>query len=152
MDNSDLEEKPKKVLEPEYEILDGREQDENKNDSSKTQQGEYVDVLSNLRHHHFPFAIRILIFLTVIGIAVASLFAAAFALINTALAGILLFQNGQINIHMQKSWRNVGKLLVFTFGLIIAVFNPPFGFGIIVLYLMLRGENLNASFTRMFYT
>jgi hypothetical protein len=151
MDNSDLEEKPKKVLEPEYEILDGK-QDENIKDNSKTQQGEYVDVLSSLRQHHFPFAIRILIFLTVIGIAVAALFAAVLALINTALAGILFFQNEQINIQMRKSWRNVGKLLVFTLGLIIAVFNPPFGFGIIVIYLMLRGENLNSSFTRMFYT
>ncbi len=151
MDENNLEEKNKTIHQPEYIILDGNETDGH-GASSGEERGEYVEALSRLGKKSFPFAARILIFLTAIGIAVASLIALAGAIVSTLLAGLILFQKAEVNMYMFKAWANAKKLAVFTLGLIIAIFSPVFGFGIIVLYLMLLGEHLDQSFfKRMFY-
>jgi hypothetical protein len=144
------EEKPK-IHQPEFIILDGSDEGPSPSQESKEMGAEYVETLQKIGHMSFGWPIRIMCFSGAIIAALATAFVAVLACVSFLIAGLVLFMMKDANAQMFKVFATVRKLFVLTLGLLIAVFSPPLGLGMIVLYFMLHGERLQQSiFTRTF--
>ena len=72
------------------------------------------------------------------------------AVVAAFLATLLFFQSEKVNGLVKSLWGLYRKALVYSLGTFAATFSPSFGFGIIVLYYMLRGESMEGDpFMRM---
>lgn len=146
----DAEEKPK-IHQPEFVIL---EADEGPNPESRERQEtstEYIETLQKIGQMSFGWPIRVMCLSGAVIAAIAALLVLALAFISFVLAGLVLFMNKDVNAQMFKVFGSVRKMFVITVGLLIGVFSPPLGLGMIVLYFMLHGERLQQGvFSRVF--
>lgn len=134
------EDKDRTVHQPEYIILDKEE--EPAQPQYAKEQADYLTTLHKIGQMRFGVGIRFLCLVAGLVAAIATLFVAALSLIVVALGAITLFLSKDVNTQVLNSLRNVRKLLVITFGLLLAVVSPALGLGMIVLYFMLKGESL----------
>lgn len=140
-----------KIHQPEYVILDAVEEDQEKQEKFSSQ-GEYLEVFNKLSHRKFSWGIRLLSFIVAVFASLVLIFIFLLALVSTALGILTLYLNKEVNETILRCWRNVRKLAVILMGLLIGVFSPSLGFGLIILYLMMHGESLRKTFfyNRMF--
>lgn len=140
----------KKIHRPEFIIL---QSDEGEDDlgAFATAHSEYYDSLKKLNKVQFSVPLRLVIALAFFVLLFLSVLALFFCSISLILSTVTLFMIKEMNANLYKSWKNVKKVLVFTVGLFLAIFSPALGLGLIVLYFMLLGEQLNKSFvSRLF--
>lgn len=107
---------------------------------------EYFEKIQKIEKGGYPFFLRIVTALGGTLIFVWSFFLAAFAAFITLLAAVCFFASDELNQNMRNLWKMFGRMCVFSLSLIIATFAPAFGFGMIALYMMMNGENVEASF------
>lgn len=112
----------------------------------------YYDTLNKLKVTPFSPGMRVLLFVLSLVMATAAIIVLCVALLYTVLSAILFFHSSNFNTMMQHSWRGVWKFLVFTVGLLLSVFNPVFGIGIIVLYFMVNNEKMDGFFINKVFT
>lgn len=135
-----MEENDRKIHQPEYIILD-KEEEEPKHQYAK-EQADYLATLHKIGQMRFGVGLRILCLLGGVVAAIATTIVAALSLIVVAMGAITLFLSKDINEQVLKALRNVRKLIVITFGLLLAVLSPALGLGMIILYFMLKGESI----------
>lgn len=118
-----------------------------------TQQQEYFrpkgpemsfQAFRNLEAGKYPLMLRVLFLgLSVIFGFLAFLFG-VLLLVSLFLSAITLFQfQGSIDYNRQL-WKRIKKVLVLALGFFVATFSPPLGLGIIMLYFMMLGEEINS--------
>ncbi len=158
----DLEGKAKKIHQPEFILLDKEEEpstfssnkaqrDYQRQEQQDSQKSDYTETLKKLSHKRLTFPVHMLILLAAITLAIATAITATLAILSFILAGLILFQSVQLNHFALYFWQRAYKLFIFTLGLSFAVFTPSFGFGLILLYLSLKGEKVkNTYFSRFF--
>ena len=138
-----LPEEEVKIHQPEFVILNG---DEEEKTGEQSKQGEYIDLLNKLNRKKFSWGLRLITLMAAVFVAIACVFAFVLALVSGFLTLITFMMNPEIKATMVRCWRGLRKLLVIFIGLIIGVFSPSLGFGLIILYLMLHKENLRKTF------
>jgi ABC-type multidrug transport system fused ATPase/permease subunit len=125
---------------PEFVVLDAEEDSKQRQRDSKEK--EFLDSIFRLKKQHYGFALRI--FFVFLGlfflIALALVSIATFVVFLFALLG--LFQVGSFNAAFSRAWKSFRVVFASTLGMFVAVLDPAFGLGIVVLYLMLNGENV----------
>ena len=136
------EDKDRTIHQPEYVILDKEEDEARKDEGYAKEQADYLTTLHKIGQMKFGVGLRILCLLAAFFVALATVFIAALSLIAVAMGALTLFLSKEVNTQVLKALNNVRKLFVITFGLLIAVFSPALGLGLIVLYFMLKGESL----------
>lgn len=107
---------------------------------------EYFEKIQKIEKGGYPFFLRII---TAVGgtlILVWSLLLAVFTAFITVLVAVCFFASDQLNQNVKNLWKMLGRMCVFSLSLFIASFAPAFGFGVIALYMMMNGENVEASF------
>lgn len=136
------EDKDRTIHQPEYVILDKEEDESRKEQQYGKEQADYLATLHKIGQMKFGVGLRLLCLVAAFFTALATAFIAALALVAVAMGAITLFLSKDVNTQVLKALSNVRKLFVITFGLLVAVFSPALGLGLIVLYFMLKGESL----------
>jgi hypothetical protein len=140
----DPQQKPsdkKKIHEPEFIILDA--EDEDRESFVKKSQAEYFEtfqMLKTLRHTWSLRLISAVLFWFSLFVLVVFFFVFA---VNVLFSVVTLFQNKKLDSGTLAAWAQFKKACVFSVGLLLAVFSPSLGFGLIVLYYLLREEKLS---------
>ena len=152
-DSQEAKAKKDKIHQPEYIILDREEKARQEGFYESYKEGEYIEVLNKLGQKKYSWLIRLFIFMSALFVSIACFFVFFLALVHTVLALLTVFLNKEINASLYRSWCNVRKSFVMLLGLLIGVFSPPLGLGLVILDLMLHKENLrkNFLFTRVFH-
>ena len=149
-DNRETEGKARKIHQPEFVILEGGGESFSSGTTNK-EQLEYIETLQKIGKMSFGWPVRIMCLSATIIAAASALVVFFFTVLSVLLASLALFMMKDVNAYMLKAINNLRKLLAITVGLFIAVFSPPLGLGMIVLYFMLHGEALsNGLFNRIF--
>lgn len=102
--------------------------------------------LQDLLKKKYPYNLRVITFFISFLALLLSSVSLIFLVLNTCLAALLFFQNERLNLNLKKCLRAFNKCLVFFLGFFVATFNPGFGFGIIILFFMMQGEQLSDPF------
>lgn len=135
---------------PEFIFVDNGDEDKTIHYHPEEEERYSQPVFQKLETMKFPFALRMLalfaatIVLILIGFALLSL------VLVFCFALITLFQSQEINRQVRVVWAQCKKLLVICLGLIIAVFSPPLGLGLIVLDAMFHGQKISDSLMSRF--
>ncbi len=127
---------------PEFIILDGGEEADFHTESSG-EQSQYFEAINRLEGQRYPLFLRILFFLMSLGLILAVLFFLLGTLIAVVTGCLTLFRNETILAHLNKTWKTCKKLAAVALGVFVAAFSPPFGLGMILLYFVLHGENID---------
>jgi uncharacterized membrane protein YqaE (UPF0057 family) len=136
---------------PEIIYIDAIEDDEDVREKTKGPENLLNgSALFALKDAHFPFALRIL---AIIVGAVAALIAAigfVGSAVWFAISLVMFRQMESANAQALKAWRAACKWTVITLGCVLAVFNPPLGVGLILLFFMYRGEEMSGAILSRF--
>jgi hypothetical protein len=63
--------------------------------------------------------------------------------VNVVFSVVTLFQNKKLDAGTLAAWAQFKKGCVFSVGLLLSVFSPSLGFGLIVLHYLLKEEKLS---------
>lgn len=105
---------------------------------------DYIHSFEKLRKGKYPLALRITTFVVSFWCLFAAILVFLIFLMGVVLGVVTLFRVEGINMRIRYLWNGVAKLLVFGCGLFVASFNPPYGIGLVLLYFMMKGQELNA--------
>lgn len=130
---------------PEFIYIDERKERERREEVLSDKRSNYFTKLQEIDNIKYPFYMRIFTVIWSVLFALGAI-AALVAFMGVFLcAALCLFRWQRCNSVLAKLSDNFYKLLVFSLGTFIGTVSPPFGFGIIVLYFMLRGEDVENS-------
>lgn len=115
-------------------------------------EGEYKQAIHQLSGQKFPMVFRFFALFVSMILMIVTLFLLASTLIAVATVLITLGMNKQLIRTMHAFWGMFKKMVVFTLGFVIAIFNPPFGIGVVTLYFMMRGESLDSNVAGRMFT
>lgn len=146
----DPQEDKEKVHQPEYIILDA-EENGGKSEKISPKQLEFVETINFLSTRKFSFGLRLLLLISALFVFLALFFVGVMTLITACFAMLALFKSEELNRNMIKSWGYLKKTLTILIGLILGFFSPVLGLSLILVYLMIHGENLqNTFFSKVF--
>jgi hypothetical protein len=150
MDNKDTNGESSNIHRPEFVILDKGEP-ESEDVLSQATQNQYFQALKMLQKIK-PFSgLRLIILFSILLVSVAVLIVTFFFLLNVIISALALFQNANLNKYLSLSWKNVKKVFAFWAGVVVGLFSPSLGLGLVILYFMQEGEPLNkAVLSRLF--
>ena len=135
---------------PEFIIID---QNETIEDLGSTKRFETEDILDAipLTNKKQPFYFRIFGIFGTLTFAFIALLILFFAIFYFALSLVLFRQSSLINKQTRSTWNFFKKMVVFALGCFVMIFNLSFGLGIILIYFMLKGEDMKNSIYHKFY-
>lgn len=139
------EEQPKEIHHPEFIILDDS-QEYMQRERGGSRRSEYFTVLQQLNGIKHGWSVRLIAFATFLFMLLSSAFVCVLFVVALVFAGLAFYQSAELNKRLRKSWKNVKKMLAISLGLFLAILSPAFGFGVIILYLMLNHENIQQTF------
>ena len=128
---------------PEFVILDGTEDEAKPHPDLLESQREYLEAISRLGSHHYSFPLRFMLFLMSLGVGLAALFYLFATFMALVVSSLTFFSLETQVAHLKKCWKGCKKLAIVALGILVAVFSPPFGLGMILLYFLLHGENID---------
>ncbi|MBS4168763.1 hypothetical protein [Parachlamydia sp. AcF125] len=102
--------------------------------------------INQLEKKHYPWVLRAITFFASLFLLVAIPFLLVVVLCNALFAVGLLGKFEPFNRQTIRYWKQLKKATVIALGLFTATLSPAFGFGIILMYFVLQGEELNNSF------
>lgn len=106
----------------------------------------YFENLKKINKSNYPFFLRILT-LFVAFILLFWMICISFILVIVSLFSIVtFFKVDQLNNYLKQFWKLLRRISAFCLALFVATLSPSFGLGILTLYLMMQGENLESSF------
>lgn len=111
---------------------------------------EYFESLNQLGKAHYPFTLRLFTFAASLVLGVCAIALLAASIVSFALSGLFLRTNEGLNATCRRYFGVFQKLVVFSLGTLIATFSPPLGLGMIVLFFMIRGEQIESNFISRF--
>jgi hypothetical protein len=127
---------------PEFIYVDEQQERVKRSEMLHDARGDYYEKLQHIENFKYPaLVLRLLTLVWSVIFALSALLLSAGVVFTTALAVLCLFRSAKFNAWRKKVWDFFRKSLVFSLGTFIATLSPPFGFGVIVLYFMLRGED-----------
>lgn len=103
-------------------------------------QEQYYQSFQKLEEMRYPTALRVLTFFAAAGLVLAAGLLAVLSAFFFVLSAVTLFQVERLNQLAKIAWSGLQKVAAFFLGFFVATFSPALGFGIIILYFMLRGE------------
>ncbi len=127
---------------PEFIYIDERQERAKRAESLQKASGAYIEKLQLIDNRKIPFIFRFLSLLWSFAFAAGAALLFVLCVVLFPIAILLFFRWERLNAFIKRQWTLMGKLLVFSIGTLIATVNPPYGFGIIVLYFVLRGEDI----------
>lgn len=137
---------------PDFIFIDNGQKDEEpihlETEEEKDQR--YQQSFQRIEGVRFPFFVRILALMGAIVVFILAMIAFALFLFALCLTVLTLFLSPDINNRLKSVWNQFRKLIVICLGLLIAVFSPPLGMGLIVLDFMFHGEKISNSFMSRF--
>lgn len=95
-----------------------------------------------------PVALRLLCLLGLFFCLIFVVIVALWLAFMGALAALFLFRNENINRSIFRFLKLIQNSLVITFGLLVALFSPVLGFGLLILYFSLKGETKDCDLLR----
>jgi len=115
------------------------------------QRHQYFESLLKMKSAHYPLPIRAMIFVSALLYAGFSLIAGLITFVFFLFTTVTLFQISSLKRNLISYWEWSKKGFVISLGFFIAAFNPPYGFGMILLYFVLYGQTASAdeAFIRM---
>lgn len=115
-------------------------------EESTAQEQFYSSIHELGKGKHYPLFMRILTFFASLALLILLPFFMLFAAAHGLVAGLVLFRNSASNAKARYYWKQLKKTIAVTLGLLIATISPSFGFGIIILYFLIQGEEIQNSF------
>src|SRR5262249_34979044 len=106
----------------------------------------YFEALQRLEKKRYSLSFRVLLFLLSIFVVCAALAMVIATLFSGALTVLTFMRNSEILASFKKSWRSCKKLFAVATGLLIGVFSPPLGFGMVIMYLLFHGESIEQGY------
>lgn len=143
--SSENPEKPKKIHQPEFIILSETEEVFEEGTAQREHQ-QYAEFLQKAGKLHFSFGMRLLVLIATAAFVVVLFFSAVFAALAVVIAALYLFRNPEANKNMSDALHRVRKYLVIILGLLLAIFTPPLGIGLICLYFWMYSESMDPRF------
>jgi hypothetical protein len=140
------EEKPERKL-PDFIVIEEEKVFREGGESSR----ESEDLLSSFQsisRAKYPISVRFIAFFGSILALILSLVAGAVLLLSFLLNLIVFFRVPTLYHYHQKIWKNFRRLIVFTLGAAVAVFSPPLGFGLIMLYFAFYADRMGNEFLK----
>lgn len=107
------------------------------------EQQRYWSAMGDLKSAKFPVGLRILgliVGLLMSAVAAIMLIATLFWL---AISLVTFRQSPVFNKQVSTVWKATCKTTMLAFGGYLAVFNPALGIGLVMLYFMMKGEEMN---------
>lgn len=138
-------EEPKREL-PEFIVIEEGEEGEGYGTFGEEQEATFQAFQKIITGKRYPFSLHVWMFFLFLVTLTISCIAVFLLFLSLAIATLTLFQFKAFNNYAMMIWRNFRRMIVFTLGFAIAIFSPPFGFGIILLYFMLYGDALANQF------
>jgi len=132
------------VHHPEFIILEEDREKEGEGEFSK-QEFAYLHTFHNLSKVNFPFFFRLLALGLSCVIFMLSFVVLALLSIGVVVGLMGLFRIEEMNKPMIRFWTIYRRMLVFSLGLFVAMFSPPLGFALILVYLFLLGEPVDGG-------
>lgn len=126
---------------PQFIYIDETKERAKRQESLHKGKAEYIEKLQRLDSRKYPFIFRFLSLLWCFAFAAGAVLLFLLVVLLMPIALLLLLRYRRLNAYIQKQWSLMCKLVVFAFGSLFAVVNPPYGFGIIILFFMLKGED-----------
>jgi hypothetical protein len=133
-----MEKKEEPIHQPEFIILDGNAEPE-----SQSSQREYFEALNRLESKHYPLSLRFMLLLAAIAVIFVVLFYILASVMAWLVACLTFFSLETQVDHLHKTWKACKRLTVVALGLVVAIFSPAFGLGMMLLYFLMHGENIN---------
>lgn len=114
------------------------------------EQQRYWSAIGDLRKAHFPLGLRFLALFVGIIMGVFAAIACVGAIVWFAASLIALRQAAGFNTQAKKAWDLTCKCTTISFGCLLAVINPALGIGLVILYFMMTGQEMNDVFLKRF--
>lgn len=104
---------------------------------------KYHSAIEGLKNAHFPVGLRILGAIVGAFAGMVTAFALIGGLFWLAVSLLALRQSEGMNAQAAKTLKFTGKCALITFGSFLTIFSPALGVGLIMLYFMINGEEMN---------
>lgn len=111
-----------------------------------TDHGQLYNSINQLEKVHYPFFLRLITFFASLALLILLPLFALFVAAHGLIAGLLVFKNPTSNAKAWYYWKQLKKTAAVMLSLLIATISPSFGFGMIILYFVLQGEEIHNSF------
>lgn len=111
---------------------------------------EYWSAIGQLQQAQFPIGLRILALIAALFMAAVGAFALAWMALWLAISLVTARQVESVNAQAARVVKFAGKCCVLFLGLSIAIFHPPLGIGLIILYFAFTGQEMNQTILRRF--
>jgi len=120
-------------------------------EEGKTEEGETIggfkeefkESVSQMENRAYPVSVRIVCLLVAFFLSIVVLISIPFLLGFFSLNLVTFFQMEAFWKRTQKFWDTFKKLFVTVLGLVIAFFSPAFGLSVIMVYFMMRGQQMD---------
>lgn len=110
----------------------------------------YWSSIRELKNAHFPFGLRILaVFVGSFAAVIAALVFVG-AVVWFGISLIAFRQSPSFNAQADKAWKLTRKCTLIAFGSLLTIFNPALGIGLVILYFMINGEEVNSMILKRF--
>lgn len=138
----DEKKEPKK---PEFIFVGEQEEHQDVEYSEFVERERIFQQFKKLDKASYPFFLRILTLVGSVLMFVVAIIPLAMTLVYLAFCIVSFFQVKSLTGLLKRVWSNFQKVIVMGIGFLIATFMPPLGFGFILLYVMLQGEELKGD-------
>ncbi len=138
---------PKRHI-PEFIFLE-TEQDEPRKGFRDTSE-DFKQSFKTIQGQSYPAAIRLVFFFFAFVLVLFSMIITPIVLFFIVFNFLTLFKLETFNRNAQQLWNAYKKLLVMGVGLTLAVFSPPLGISVIMIYFMMRGEQFGNVWVNRF--
>jgi hypothetical protein len=127
---------------PDYIYVDEKSDEKTKGDFGE----KYFTSLNNLNARTYPFALRLMTLFGAIILGFWMFLLGACLGVLALVSAVFFFQWKELNQLTHRFSKIVCRLFAISLSLLVATWDPAFGFGIILLYFMLQGEKLETGF------
>lgn len=132
---------------PEFIYIDDIQIEPDQEESRKSTREENLYAsINELEKARYPWLLRVLTFFASLVLVVVIPILLIVVLCNALFAFGLLWKFEPFNKQTIRYWKQLKKAVVIALGLFIATLSPAFGFGMILLYFVLQGEEINNNF------
>lgn len=107
------------------------------------EQKRYWSAIGDLKNAKFPIGLRILGLIVGVLMSVVAGIMMVATLFWLAISLLALRQSPTFNKQVSVVWKAACKTTMIAFGGLLSVFSPPLGIGLVILYFMMRGEEMN---------
>jgi len=132
-------EKDKEYKLPEFVFVDETEEKRERYSRFEGSE-EYFEPFERLERASYPFVLRLFTFAIAAGLIAGGIIVVCGLAFSLGIAAICFFQVEPFNVVATRLWNALRKIAVISMGLFTATISPAFGFSMIMVYFLLRGE------------